>query len=74
MSEQRITAIGVKSGEPLPAVPNIPILSSARIAWDGIFVEQHRLKASQIPELSVPKHLICIQLSSEVQPNGTIIA
>ncbi|MDF5732859.1 MAG: AraC family transcriptional regulator [Rhizonema sp. PD38] len=72
MSEQRITAIGVKSGEPTLAVPNVPILSSERNAWDGIFVEQHRLRSAQIPELSVPKHLICIQLSSEVELNWRV--
>jgi hypothetical protein len=67
MSEQRIAAVGVSSGEPAPVVPNLPILSSATTAWDGILVEQHRLRALQIPEHSLPKHLICIHLSSGIE-------
>lgn len=33
MSDPRITAVGVSSGERAPAVPDIPILSSAT-AWE----------------------------------------
>jgi AraC family transcriptional regulator len=67
MSEQRITAVGVSSGERAPAVPDVPVLSSAKAAWDGIFVEQHQLPASETPEICVPKHLICIHLSPPME-------
>ena len=67
MSEQRITAVGVSSGECTPAVPDVPVLSSAKAAWNDIFVEQHQLPASETPEVCVPKHLICIHLSHPME-------
>lgn len=67
MSEQRITGFGVSSGERMLAVPNVPILSSAKAAWDGIFVEQHQLPAFETPEICLPEHLICIHLSSPME-------
>lgn len=67
MTKQRITAVRVSSGELTPAVPDAPILSSARSAWDGIEVEQHRLPALETPEICVPKHLICIHLSPTLE-------
>jgi AraC family transcriptional regulator len=67
MSEQRIPSVDVSTGKPMLAVPNLPILSSATAGWDGIFLEQHRLQPAEIPELSVPKHLICIHLSRAIE-------
>jgi hypothetical protein len=66
-TQQRIKSVRVSSGELAPAVPEIPILSSASYPWDGILVEQHQLPGSQTPEICVPKHLICIHLSSSMQ-------
>lgn len=67
MTKQRITAVRVSNQELAPAVPDAPILSSARSAWDGIEVEQHRLPAFETPEICVPKHLICIHLSPTLE-------
>lgn len=66
-TQQRIKSVRISSGELAPAVPEVPILSSAKFPWNGILVEQHQLPASQTPEICVPKHLICIHLSSPMQ-------
>lgn len=62
MTGRRITLVRVANGEIKPAFCKEPILSSAKIAWDGILIEQHRLSAHESPEFYIPQHLICILL------------
>lgn len=63
MSTRRIQAVRTSDRQDVPAALAVPILSSAD-AWEGILVEQHRLPPSETPEISVPKHVVCVHLSS----------
>lgn len=62
MSTERISAIDVASGNLVPMSSNPPVSSSALSGWNGIQVEQHRIPASESPELELQHHSISIQL------------
>lgn len=53
MSTERISAIDVASGNLVPMSSNPPVSSSALSGWNGIQVEQHRIPASESPELEL---------------------
>lgn len=53
-------------GAPAPAVSGAPpgaiANAGASGAWDGVVVEHHRLVDFELPESTVPTHLVCLRL------------
>ncbi len=54
------------------ALPNEPVLSSQQHGWHGITIEQHCQPPFEIPEHSLPTHLIAIQTGAPIKVDNIV--
>jgi AraC family transcriptional regulator len=54
----------LRDGHRLPTVSRPPLLSSARMAWDGFLLEKHNLCAFEVKDRCCIENVICLQTDS----------
>ena len=62
MSERRNLVVEVRTGQTRPAMPSVPVLSSASLGWEGVLLEQHSSCAVENMEISPQDHVVIVQL------------
>ena len=65
MPESQIGYLDAITGEALTLLPeSVVVLSSARMAWEGLVVEQFRLPPLELPDNVTANHLLTLKLSA----------
>lgn len=73
MLEDKPKTFDSKQTVTLPDIlPNQPIIWSQPQVWNGIAVEQHCQPPFEIPEHSLPQHLIAIQVGSPIKVENIV--
>ncbi|NJM78041.1 MAG: helix-turn-helix transcriptional regulator [Acaryochloridaceae cyanobacterium RU_4_10] len=52
----------------LQVLPRLPLHSSARLEWKGIYVQQHQQPAWEMPEYAHTRHMILVHGTARVAP------
>lgn len=66
MSEERELVVEVNTGKRRPVVARTPLLSSARMGWQGILLERHDVLPFEQNDVSCLNHVIFLQRSAPI--------